>query len=173
MAEPLAAAAGIVGLVVPAMHGARLLLDDLEKITDAPKVVKGLGEDLTAVSASLESLKAIEEPQWNMLGGKVVKQSKATIAACATSCDTMRGDLQRWTRRSRDGKLSWRDRANIGFFKERRVNALSQQLQSCKLTMSSVIGVATLYVVDAGIHDGKSLHFLIRSIVMVLCETPP
>lgn len=153
MTDPLSAAAAVAGLVVPALHGARLLLNDLEKITDAPKAVKGLEEDLASVGASLESLKAIEEPQWYMLGDNVVERSKATIETCATSCDAMRGDLQRWTRRSRDGKLSWRDRAKIGFFKERRVKSMSEQLQSCKLTMSSVVGVATLYVDNAAAPD--------------------
>jgi hypothetical protein len=157
MSDPFTITAGVVGIVVPALHGARLLIDDLKKITDAPRVVTSLETDLTSVSSSLESLKAINEPQWQVLGSRIVDQSKAAVKTCTTACDAMRGDLQRWTRRSRDGKLSWRDKANIGFFKERRVKAMSEQLQSCKQTLSSVVGVATLYVIDSATHQTRYL----------------
>lgn len=146
MGDPLSVAAGVVGIVVPALHGVRLLKEDLEKIVDAPRVVKGLETDLVSVSSSLESLKAIDDARWEVLGSKILDQTKFAVDTCVAACDGMRGDLQRWTRRSRDGKLSWREKVNIGFFKERRIKAMSEQLQSCKMTLSSVVGVATLYV---------------------------
>ena len=144
MADPLSVSAGIVGLVIPALHGMRLLMDDVTKIVDAPKAVNNLETELVSVSSSLEAIQAIEEPQWETLGKKVSDQSKAAVGTCTATCDALRGDLQRWTRRSRDGKLSWRDRANIGFFKERRIKAMSAQLQNCKLTLTFVVGTATL-----------------------------
>ena len=58
----------------------------------------------------------------------------------------LRDDLKHWTRHSAEGKLSWQDRANVGFFKERRMKAMSKQLQTCKTTFNSVVGIVTLYV---------------------------
>jgi hypothetical protein len=55
-----------------------------------------------------------------------------------------RNDLQRWTRHSEDGRLMWQDRANIGFFKQRRIKTMSEQLQNCKVTINSIVGIATL-----------------------------
>lgn len=42
MADPLSIAASVVGVTVPALHGTRLLLDELQNLKDAPKAVKRL-----------------------------------------------------------------------------------------------------------------------------------
>ena len=144
MAEGLGATASVVGIVVPALHGVRLLFDDLKKIIEAPEVVASLATEVEALRLSLESLKAIDDSQWETLGKTVSDQCKAAITTCTAACDALREDLHRWTKRSADGKLSWRDRANIGFFKERQIKARSEQLQSYKLTLNSAVGAATL-----------------------------
>jgi hypothetical protein len=40
MADPLSIAASAVGIIVPALHGTRLLLEDLQQLKNAPKTVK-------------------------------------------------------------------------------------------------------------------------------------
>jgi hypothetical protein len=145
MAEPLSVAASIVGVTVPALHGTRLLLDDLQGIIDAPKSVESLKEDLRSVDLALKSLQAVHDSEWKSLGGTVSDESKVVISSCTRACDTFRADLQHWTRHSEEGKLSWQDRANVGFFKQRQIKSTSEQLQACKLTINSVVGIATLY----------------------------
>ena len=151
MSDPLSVAASIIGVTVPALHGTRLLLDDLNKIIDAPRAVQKLKEDLTSAEMAVQSLQTIEDPEWELLGGTIANQSKAAIDTCARACGIFRDDLQRWTRHSEEGRLSWQDRTNVGFFKERRVKAVSEQLQSCKLTFNSVASIATLcvYIIEA------------------------
>ena len=61
MAEPFSIAVGVVGVVVPALHGTRKLVDDVTKIIDAPEAIRSLREDLTSAALALESLKAILE----------------------------------------------------------------------------------------------------------------
>ena len=145
MADPLSTAASVVGIAVPALHGARLLLDDIQNIVDAPKAVATLKEDLRAVDIVLEELKAVHSSEWESLGQEVVDGSKFAINTCAKACDIFRNDLQRWTRHSEDGKLAWRDRANVGFFKQQRIKSLCEQLQNCKITVGTTVSVATLY----------------------------
>jgi hypothetical protein len=79
----------------------------------------------------------------------VADESKVTISSCKRACDTFRADLQRWTRHSEEGKLLWQDQANVGFFKQRQIKSISKQLQTCKLTINSVVGITTLYVLPA------------------------
>src|SRR6266536_4454697 len=146
MAEPLSVAASIVGVTVPALHGTRLLLDDLQGIIDAPKSVESLKEDLRSVDMALKSLEAINDSEWKSLGGRVDDEAKIAISTCTRTCDMFRADLKRWTRHSEEGKLSWQDRANVGFFKQRQIKSTSDQLQTCKLTINSVVGIATLCV---------------------------
>jgi hypothetical protein len=157
MPDPLSVTASVAGLVGLALHGTRLLIDDVNNIRDAPNVLEDLRTDLFSVGSSLESLKAIDESQLEVLGGEICSQSRFVINRCMSVCDESRRDLQRWTKRSRDGKLSWRDKTNIGFFKERRIKAMAKQLQSCKLTLNSVVSTATLYVRQDGYHHR---HFL-------------
>jgi hypothetical protein len=146
MADPLSIGAGVVGIIVPALHGTRLLLDDLRCIIDAPGAIETLKEDLCSVGMALASLQAVKDVEWELLGNTVVEQSKATINTCTKACDMFRADLQRWTKHSDEGKLSWQDRANVGFFKQRRIKAISDQLQTCQISINSVVGIATLCV---------------------------
>lgn len=144
MAEAVATAAAVVGLVVPTLHGIRILADDLRGIVNAPKVVQRLTDELELVSLSLECLKTVEDAQWEALGAEVVKQSETSLATCTRVCDEVRSDMNRWTRRTREHKWSWRERANIGFFKEKRIIAILEQLQSCKISLNTVASTAGL-----------------------------
>jgi hypothetical protein len=144
MTDPLSIAASIVGITVTALHGARLLLDDLEKLKDAPKTVKNLVADMQSVDAALQLLQAVDDKEWESLGRNIAEQLKTTIRSCTQACDLFRADLQRWTKHSEDGKLAWQDRAIVGFFKQGQTKAMSEQLQNCKLTINFVVSIATL-----------------------------
>lgn len=144
MADPLSIAASVVGITVPALHGTRLLLDDLQNLKDAPKTVKRLVDDVSSVDTALKLLQNVEHREWESLGTNVAEQTKRTIDGCTQACDLFRAYLQRWTRHSEDGKLAWQDRANVGFFKQGQIKAMSAQLQNCKLTINSVVSIATL-----------------------------
>lgn len=144
MADPLSVAASIVGVTVPALHGTRLLLDDLQRINDAPETVKRLQDDVRSVDMALISLQNVKDRVWESLGGIILEESKTTISTCARACDAFRTDLQRWTRHSGDGKLSWQDRTNVGFLKQGRIKTMSERLQNCKVTISTVVSIATL-----------------------------
>ncbi|KAH7364014.1 hypothetical protein BKA65DRAFT_490205 [Rhexocercosporidium sp. MPI-PUGE-AT-0058] len=144
MADPLSITASVVGIIVPALHGTRLLLGDLQQLSDAPKTIKRLTDDVQSVHATLELLQGVEDGDWKSLGQNVAEQSKATISSCTQACVLFRVDLQKWTKHS-EGKLTWLDRANVGFFKKDQAKAMSEQLQSCKLAVNLIVGVATLY----------------------------
>lgn len=142
--DPLSVTAAVVGIAAPTAHGIRLLIEDIRKIVDAPETLNSLSKDLLSVDQALASLQAVSDAQWKSLGEAVVNQSKATTTACGESCDRFRADLSRWTRHSEDGKLSLRDRAMVGFFKQGCVKSMSEQLQHCKITLTLVVSTATL-----------------------------
>jgi hypothetical protein len=56
MADPLSITASVVGVTVPALHGIRLLLEDLQQLKEALKTVKRLSEDVQSVETSLKLL---------------------------------------------------------------------------------------------------------------------
>ena len=99
---------------------------------------------MRSVDMALTSLRAMEDQEWESLGSSVVEESKTTISTCTRACGLFRADLQRWTRHSEDGKLTWQGRANVGFFKQGRIKTMSEQLQNYKVTINSVVSIATL-----------------------------
>jgi hypothetical protein len=146
MADPLSIGAGVVGIIGPALHGCRLLLDDLRHIIDAPKALETLNNNVQSVEMALTSLRAVKDVEWELLGESIAEQSKAAIQSCTTACELFRTDLKRWTRHSDGETLSWKDRANVGFLKQGQIKAMSDHLQTCHISMSSVVGIATLCV---------------------------
>lgn len=144
--DPLSIAAGVVGVVTPALHGLRLLAEDIGKIRDAPNVIRDLRQHVAYLDASLVSLQAVSEPQWESLGESVAAQAKAALKLCGESCDKFRASLAKWTRQSDDAGdgLSWRDRAVVGFFKQGQIKSMTAQLQSCNVALTSVVTMATL-----------------------------
>ncbi|KAK4148825.1 hypothetical protein C8A00DRAFT_19405 [Chaetomidium leptoderma] len=142
--DPLSVTAAVVGITAPAAHCIHLLLGGLQKIVDAPETLKSLKNDLLSVDQALTSLQAISDQQWKALGEMVVIQPKTATTSCKESCDRFRIALSRWTRHSEDGKLSLRDRAMVGFIKQGYVKSMTEQLQYCKLTLASIVSIATL-----------------------------
>ena len=144
MADPLSSAASIVGIAFPALQVIRLLSDDLHNIMEAPQTIQNLKADVSSARVAIQAIQAIEDLELEALGKPVVELVKVAIEHCAGACDSFRNDLQRWTKHSQSGKLSWQDRAKIGIFKEHQLRAMSEHLQSCKITCNTAVGVATL-----------------------------
>ncbi|PGH12592.1 hypothetical protein AJ80_06650 [Polytolypa hystricis UAMH7299] len=117
MADPLSFTASIAAVTVPALHGMRLLLNDLRRIRDAPETVEDLKDDIRSADTALTLLQAVQNSDWESLS----------------------------TRHSEGGRLSRRDRATVGFFKHDQIESISKQLQNCKITVNSMVSIATLY----------------------------
>ena len=144
MTDPLSTTAGVVGITMAALHGIRLLIEDLQQLKEAPKTIRRLLADMQSVETSLKLLQDVGEREWDLLGASILEDSKTTISSCMQACRLFKSDLQRWTRHSEGGKLTWQDRASVGFFKQGQVKAMSEQLQNCKLSINLVISIGTL-----------------------------
>ncbi|KAI0398796.1 hypothetical protein F4802DRAFT_603613 [Xylaria palmicola] len=144
MPDPLSIAASIVGIAVPALHGTRLLLDDLEKLSDAPETIKNLKGEVRLVEAAINSFLTIPEAQWQVLGTSMVDQSKTTLTTCQKSCEKFKADLAGWTRHSGDGKLVLRDRAHI-VFNKKQIKAMSVEVHGDQVSLNLVASMATLH----------------------------
>lgn len=154
MADPLSITASVAGIVVPALHGIRLLLCDLQQIKNSPEDINILKDKINLLELALASLNAIDEGQWRSLGSTVADEAKSTVNICATSCEKFRVDIQRWTRHSHGQTLSLRDRCKIGFWKQDYIKSVLGQLQNCQVSISSVVSIATLYVLPKAGHQG-------------------
>lgn len=155
MDNPLATDAGFRDIIVVALHGIRSLLDDLQRITDAPEAIRTLKINLSSVEIALTTLQAVKNVYWELLGDAVVKQLKATIYTCTRACDLFHTDLQQWTKHSGKSSLFWWDRASVAFVKQHRIEAISGQLQTLHTCIRLVVNITTPCV--ARFRDAKSV----------------
>lgn len=152
--DPFSISVGIIGVIAPTLSGVQLLYTELQKIVEAPNVVERLRDDLKSITASLVSIKQIEDKVWHSLGPTVLDQSRDAIESCQTACSRIRSNLQKWTKHSPGDKLSMRDRMTIGFFGEQQLKSLSAQIESHNGIFSRVVETAALY--DDDVH--RSSH---------------
>jgi hypothetical protein len=136
--------ASVVGLIVPAAHAARILLDDINSILGAPETIILIKQDLESLKKTLVALDTIPQVDLDLLGPEVIIEIKSALKLCNQACVKFSADLRRWTTHLDDGKLSWLEKVKVGFFKQKRINALSAQLQNWKLTIDQVVDMATL-----------------------------
>jgi hypothetical protein len=148
MTEPvLPTAAAIVGLVVPALHITRLLRDDVKRIKDAPQEIKDLSADIDSYTDCLELLQSVQQQEWDKLGAEAADKTQKAVRSRKDACTGFHTQLKEWTKHSdSDGKLSRRDRFQIGFFEKEQIKVLQRQLQSGKASLNNTVAVAGLYV---------------------------
>jgi hypothetical protein len=53
MTDPLSITASIVSITVPALHGIRLLRQDLQQLKDAPRTLQDLADDVRSVETAI------------------------------------------------------------------------------------------------------------------------
>jgi hypothetical protein len=142
--DGVSAAASIVGLIVPAAHAVRLLLDDIHSISKAPEAITSIAQDLESLSKCLTSLGEVPSADLELLSSDIAATIKSALEQCSTTCLKFRTELRLWTKHLDDGKLSWVEKVKIGFFKQKRLDAMSSQLQSWRIMINQLVGVATL-----------------------------
>ncbi len=106
MTKPFSITVGVVGVVAPAAHCVRLLLDDLRRIKDAPDEVKTLTGELDTINGILESLDKLPKEQWESLGETIPTLTEKASKLCGDSCTKFRDDLRRWTQHGCHGEGS-------------------------------------------------------------------
>jgi len=148
MTDPvLPTAAAIVGLVVPALHITRILRDDVKRIKGAPQEIKDLSADIDSYTDCLELLQSVQQQEWDKLGAKAADKTQKAVRSCEDACTGFHAQLKEWTKHSDpDGKLSRRDRFQIGFYEKEQIKVLQRQLQSGKASLNNTVVVAGLYV---------------------------
>ena len=142
--DPLSPTASVLAVALAAFHGTQLLLTDLRRISDAPKTLERLKNDVQSFRDSLSSLKRITDDQWSSLGRSTIDQMKAAIKTCENSCTTFHVQLKSWTRHSEQDedqsqRLELRDRLNVGVFKQPQIKAMSGELQTCRSSLGLMV----------------------------------
>ncbi|KAH7243935.1 hypothetical protein MRS44_017008 [Fusarium solani] len=142
MTDPLSITASVIGIVGPALHVIRILINDIKEIRDAPKNLGDLLGDLELVGTALESVESIEEEQWKILGRATTDLAKATIKKTKETLEEVDEDLEKYSQKKKIPK--W-DRGILGFWKKKDLEGMSAQLHTCQGSITSLASTATLH----------------------------
>jgi len=136
----LGTAASILNVIQPALHEARLLLDDLKGIERTASTLDQAEKGLMSVSSAMMAFQTIQNEIWDLLGSRLVERSRLTIVSCTQACSYVRGSLKS---RPQD-KLDWQVRHMVDTANQAQFAVLSEQLTSYKLNLESVTVIARL-----------------------------
>ncbi|KAK6428160.1 hypothetical protein LTR95_015700 [Oleoguttula sp. CCFEE 5521] len=168
MAEGLGIAAAVVGIAGAALQVSKSLYEDLHAISNAPKTLRALEADISTLTASVEGLQSIQGPEWQKLGTQAADNTKSVLQQCQTACATFRSDLARWTRHSPANQLAPRDRVVLGFYRQKEIASVSQQVQNWKLSFTSIVGLAA---VQSSLRNGRTSESVNTTLVAFREET--
>ncbi|KAI9651285.1 hypothetical protein NHQ30_001323 [Ciborinia camelliae] len=150
MAEVLATGSAVVGIIVAAVHSARLLRDDFSAVKNAGESIQPVIDDLSSVIQVLSSLDvtAQSSSQAEEVPNEIDNDNVKTAAQnCNKICTAFRGKLVKWIKHTNNEKMDWRDRFRVGFLGEKEVLEFNRQLVACKGTFTIALQMVTFSLV--------------------------
>ncbi|KAF2806533.1 uncharacterized protein BDZ99DRAFT_449343 [Mytilinidion resinicola] len=146
MADPLSVTARVVGITAATLHAIHILIQDIDNIKDAPEAISNITGDPSTVKGILDSLhdalndaEGLSAPLKAQIGGINIENA---VRSCQRACTDFQASLKHWMRHSTDDKTDWRDRLTVGHIRLGKIKALTQQLATCKATISMGLDTA-------------------------------
>jgi chromosome segregation ATPase len=139
MAESLSTTAGVIGIFGVVAHSLHVVYNDIDAIRGAPKEMNDLKKELQVVELAIANLRLQARNIFDENAGL-----ETAISKCQQACETFHANLSKWTKRSEDGKLQFRDAVYFALLRQRQVEILWKRLQACKITVSIAVSGAVL-----------------------------
>lgn len=138
----LSVGAGVVGIVAAGIHSIRELVGFIDRIQHAPETGLKLKTDLTDIGTILQDLQSAMSGEYMAESmGNVAESTKLSpaIKTLTKNCDQYSKQLAEWTKHSKDGHTSFRDKFRVSLEKH-KIAIFSQQLNSCEQTVNIALG---------------------------------
>ncbi|RGP62527.1 ATP-nad kinase [Fusarium longipes] len=136
------AAASIIGIVAPALHATRVIVDDIKAIKNAPRDLADLLESLELVQAAFRSVESVDKVVWEDLDAVILQLVQGTMKRAGDILETAEGKLKKYKEKKR---ISMTDRGILGFWLKTDLKDISNQLQTCQGSITSLACIATLH----------------------------
>ena len=149
----LSTTARMAGIVAPALHASRLLLDHLRQIKDAPEIIMTLIETVDSLTMALASVESIQESEWSSLVPAMIGLAKSPITHSTAACVRFREQFLLGASRFQDGSLRFSYQSEIGFFKEIQLQSLTRELRTWQAIITSAVSIATVYECPVYLHE--------------------
>jgi hypothetical protein len=148
MAEVFGTVSGAIAVIDTTAHAIRTLMDDINGIKDAPATIRNVKTELENVQPIITSLRTALQNDGTVTDDfRTLVQSsnvEKALKTCEESCKNFQSTLRKWLKHSDDAGVDWRDRIKVGFFGEKKLAALTNELNICKSTISMALNGANL-----------------------------
>ena len=144
MTDSLSIVANVIDVVVSILHETKFLLNDLQRLKNASKIVGRLKKNEHSVEMTFIIFQIVKNQKWQLFDTIIVEESKKTITICTKTCEQFKINLRQWTRHSKHEKLTMKNRANVEFFKQKQIKTMSEQLRNCKFIINFIVSITIL-----------------------------
>jgi hypothetical protein len=148
MAEPLGIVSSVIAVAELAYSSSKFLYQTIAGIRDAPEILVHLKTDVEILYDTIHSLQLrleVRNLDTNLSESQKsnLREVKPALDACRIACDTFQPKIQRLSRPSADGHVSFWDRLKIQF-QEKEIIAFQARLSSYKSTFAIALEFSSL-----------------------------
>jgi hypothetical protein len=148
--DPLSITAATIGISGAAMASIVGVRNTINNIQDAEKVVGDIRTQLENIRRPLDSLKELRITNTGTLTASKNALARSGVAEavndCGKACAAFDRKLQKWTKHSPDGKLSFRDKMTVGVWNKEKVITFKTRVETCQSSVQFAVSSVQLLV---------------------------
>ncbi|ETS76325.1 hypothetical protein PFICI_11712 [Pestalotiopsis fici W106-1] len=145
MADPLSITASAIGVITAAFQSCQALNGLVSSWANAPKTLKDLRGDLSALQNLIQSLQREVATSDDLSAEQrtCILELVPAIESCRDACEGFSARVSRATSHSKDDQVAFLDRARL-YLGEKDIQTFKSRLGDCKQTLNVALGVVTL-----------------------------
>jgi N-methylhydantoinase B/oxoprolinase/acetone carboxylase alpha subunit len=148
--DPLSITAATIGISGATIASIASVRNTVNNIQDADEVVGDIRTQLESIQRPLDSLKELRITDTGTLTASKEALARSGVAEavndCGKACAAFDKKLQKWTKHSPEGKLSFRDKMTVGVWNKEKVITFKTRVETCQLSMQFAVSSVQLLV---------------------------
>ena len=141
--DPFSITVGAIGITDIALRSILELRNLIDNLSEAQDEVADVNSSLVNIEtplAALQELKISDETTSVALKEDLKKAGVAeAVNSCGSACKKFNENLTKWTKHSKDTKLSLRDRFSVGVWNKEKIRTFRTQLHYCEATVQFAV----------------------------------
>jgi len=148
--DPLSITAATIGISGPAIASIASVCNTIINIQDAEQIVGDIRTQLGNIQRPLDSLKGLRITDTSTLTASKNALARSGVAEavndCGKACAAFDKKLQKWTKHSPEGKLSFRDKITVGVWNKEKIHTFKTRVETCQLSVQFAVSSVQLLV---------------------------
>lgn len=147
--DPFSISIAAVGISGTAITGISALRKAIDSVKDADEDINEIRVYLDSIRRPLDALQTLvtdTNEETSVASKKALAKTGMADAVndCGKACEVFNKRLQKWTKHSREEKLSFRDKMSMGVLNKERVRTFKTRVETCQRTVHFAISSTQL-----------------------------